>query len=235
MSLLFTDSFDLYNTLSQKYDTVNGSPSISTTSPRTGAQSMKTTGSGQYVQKNITLAQTLICGVGVDLVSGSPGVFNIFTLLDGATPQVAITCDGSGHLLAYRSSPGIGGNVLLGTSSAAMTYGTYHYIEAKVKVDSTTGTVDIHVDGISFLSLSGQNTQVTAFPQVGGVALGTWSGGGSITAMYWDDFYICDSTGSFNNTFLGPTSVLAILPTGNGTSDQWTIGGSARPLPTGRA
>ena len=119
--LLFTDSFDLYNTLSQKYDTVNGTPSISTTSPRTGLQSMKTTTSSQWVQKNISLAQTITAGVGVN--SASPG-FSIFTFLDGSTVQVQVYCDGSGHLVAYRGFFGGGGSAVLGTSSAALSLGT---------------------------------------------------------------------------------------------------------------
>lgn len=226
MALVFADSFDLYNTLSQKYDSVHGSASISATNPRTGTHSMKTTDTNQYVQKNIALTQTLICGVGVDFAAGTAGVFDIFTLPDGATPQVSIVSDGSGHLQAYRGFPGGGGNVLLGTSVAAMSFGTYHYVEAKVKIDPSAGTVDIHVDGISFLSLSGQNTRVSSASQVGSVILGAYTGGAGAT-IYWDDFYVCDTTGSFNNTFLGPTSILALLPTGNGSTDQWTIGGSA--------
>ena len=82
------------------------------------------------------------------------------------------------------------------------------------------------MDGVSFLSLSGINTRSSAASQIGSVILGAYSGGSGLT-IYWDDYYIANTSGSLNNTFLGPISVLAMLPTGNGTTDQWTIGGSS--------
>jgi hypothetical protein len=222
--LLFADSFGLYSTLTQKYDAVNGAPTISVTNPRTGLQSMKTT-TTQSVQKNIPFSQTVIAGIAVD-VTASFSNFTILSFQDGGTVQVSIFCDGSGHLAAYRNLLGIGGSALLGTSTSAMSIGAYHYIEAKVLVSSTVGTIDIHVDGVSFLSLTAQNTQVTASPRIGSVVMGPLSFGVGMTA-YWADYYICDTTGSVNNDFLGPTSILALLPTGDGTLTQWTIGGSA--------
>ncbi len=224
MALLFADSFDLYSMLAQKYDVVNGAATISSSNPRTGAQSMKTTTSNQWVQKNIALNQTVIAGIGFDLVAGAVGNTSIISFMDGNIDQVSVGTDGSGHLIAYRG--GVATGVLLGTSVAAMSFGTYHYIEAKVKANTVSGTVDVHVDGISFLSLAGINTSFSGMPQIGSVISGTLNGGTGNT-IYWDDFYICDSNGSFNNTFLGPTSILALLPTGNGSTDQWTIGGSA--------
>ncbi len=222
MSLVFADSFDLYNTLTQKYDVVT-SATISSMNPRTGTQSMKTTNTLQSVQKNISLTQTIIAGVGFAVTAGAPATISIFSFQDGATTQAFVGVDGSGHAVAYRGI--VGSAVLLGTSVAAISFGTYHYFEAKIKISSTVGTVDIHIDGIPFLSLSGVNTQISAFSQVGSVTLGTLGGGNQ--TIYWDDYYLCDANGSFNNTFLGPTSVLALLPTGNGSTDQWTIGGSA--------
>jgi hypothetical protein len=41
--------------------------------------------------------------------------------------------------------------------------------------------------------------------------------------LYYDDFYVCDNSGSApNNTFLGDVRVQTLLPTGAGASTQWT-------------
>ena len=45
MSLLFMDSFDHYSTLSQKYETIIGTPAISTSGARNGS-GCRTRGTG---------------------------------------------------------------------------------------------------------------------------------------------------------------------------------------------
>ena len=42
----------------------------------------------------------------------------------------------------------------------------------------------------------------------------------------FDDYYVCDNTGSNNNDFLGPQKVSMILPTGDHGTNQWSATGT---------
>ena len=49
-----------------------------------------------------------------------------------------------------------------------------------------------------------------------------------------DDLYICDGTGSApHNTFLGDCRVDTLLPTADGTAQQWTPSTGTHPLHAG--
>jgi hypothetical protein len=49
----------------------------------------------------------------------------------------------------------------------------------------------------------------------------------SAIQVWYDDFYICDATGTVNNGYLGDVRVDAIYPSGVGASAQFTPTGSA--------
>lgn len=119
------------------------------------------------------------------------------------------------EIRAYR------GGTLLGTSSGAgLTTGTWYYLEFKVVIDNTTGTIDIKVDGSDVLNLTGQDTQVGTPQNV--VSFSLTSSGATPRYFWYDDWYICDLTGSANNDFLGDHRVDLIVPNAAGDSTQWT-------------
>lgn len=135
--------------------------------------------------------------------------------------QLTLTTNLDGTLTARR---GGGNGTILGTSSAgtpALVDGVWQYLEFGVKISSTVGTVDIRVNGISVLSLTGQNTQGTANTTIAAFQM---LGGG--IANFCQDIYICDSNGSHNNTFLGDVHVSQYLATSNGTYTQYTPNGA---------
>jgi hypothetical protein len=49
-----------------------------------------------------------------------------------------------------------------------------------------------------------------------------WFGAGGFADSYIDDIYICNALGSVNNGFLGDVRVAPMLPSGAGSSTQWT-------------
>ncbi len=104
-----------------------------------------------------------------------------------------------------------GTTIEIGVSSEdVLSANTWHYIELAVKVNPTTGTVDVKVDDVSVLSLSGVNTQgLSNYGEIGGFQFLSPAGTNSDYEENWllDDIYILDSTGSVNNTFLGPIRV----------------------------
>jgi len=94
---------------------------------------------------------------------------------------------------------------------------TFHYIEIKVKIDNTTGTIDCHLDGVSEISGTGLDTQNTGNATANQVRLGV--GAGATWDCAYDDYYIADGTGG--QTFLGDVRVEALFPNGNGNSSQF--------------
>jgi hypothetical protein len=78
--------------------------------------------------------------------------------------------------------------------------------------------VDVHVNGTSVLSLTGQNTKAGSHNYHDGVDLQCAAG----WTAYFDDFYVCDGSGSLNNNFLGNVKVVAIFPNGDAGPNAWT-------------
>ena len=60
----------------------------------------------------------------------------------------------SGEIEVYRNT------TLLGmTSGAGLLVSVWAYVEVKIKCSSSAGTVDVRVNGVNRLSLTGQNTK----------------------------------------------------------------------------
>ena len=97
---------------------------------------------------------------------------------------------------------------------------TWVYVEIKVKFHASTGTVDIHFNGSSVLSLTGQNTDQTLNAQASQVMfLGSAN---NADHTQFDDLYICDTTGSINNDILGPQKIVLIQPASDSRTNQFT-------------
>lgn len=102
---------------------------------------------------------------------------------------------------------------------------TWNFIEVKIKVSdsSSVGDAKLRINekevwscgaGEDFKhSSNSTNNIVTA-------QIGTQTGGGTIYG-YIDDLYICDATGSINNTFLGDCKCEVLYPNANGNSSQF--------------
>jgi hypothetical protein len=113
----------------------------------------------------------------------------------------------------------------LDTSSASVVpLADWCYVEMKLVCDNTAGSYEVRIDGVDVLSDTGVDTQsdgdgyynVVRFN--GGLSSVTPSVG-----MRIDDLWICDSTGSAMNDFLGSGMKIAtISPDGDGDSTDWT-------------
>lgn len=88
----------------------------------------------------------------------------------GSLTQIALVMNRNGTFSIARGS-GLDefGNfelvdAILGTSSLAFLTDTYYYVEMKVKISTTVGTVEVRVNGDVWLSLTGVNTQPATTP-----------------------------------------------------------------------
>lgn len=217
--LLFCDSFDLYSTatIGSKYDVVSSSATISMAAARNGTQGLSC-GNDNYVQKNIPNRATVTVGFALFVKNFATNRIAV-AFMDGTTMQCCLTVGNTGILSFNR-----GLSTSLGSTSSPMSFGCWHYVEVQVTIGSS-GSATVKVDGATVISASG-NTQSSGSAQVGGVLLGDTQIFDSGT-FYYDDFYITDTNGSYNTGFLGDIKVSAQIPSGNGSTNNYSQNAAA--------
>lgn len=232
MTLLFMESFD-GGDAATKWTSWGGV--IGTSSPRwVGGSHNAFHGNNAFsaniVRKVLTAGAhaTFIVGCAVsvsNLTSGSTDGVNgkgFFSLMGdgGTTRHLTINCTSLGAVTVRR---GDGDGTLLGTSATGKILdSTWHYLELKATLHDSTGTVDVQVDGVNVLSLTGQDTKNGGTNATfDSLQLGTANSNSNFFTLH-RDIYICNGAGSVNNDFLGDCKVSLFVPTADSTPEQWT-------------
>jgi len=148
-----------------------------------------------------------------------PGLSN-YTLLSFTYNEqlaLALVMSNTGQIYFRRFmtnlTPDSGANVLA--------VDTWYYIEVKVvKTQSASaGDLQIWVDGVQWVTIDvGQDSMYSALDISTDCITFT---GYTVQTRLFDDLYVCDASGSVNNTFLGPIKVATLYPDGNGNSNQF--------------
>ena len=221
MTLLWMDGFELQD-LATRYPSYYGGAYVYEPG-RFGYGSSFITKDGGNVAQSVTPSSTLIVGCAmINWQSGNGGWLSVYG--DGGTVEhVRLSMDSTGHVVVSRAG------VVLGTSTAAplpVSTTIWGYIEMKVVISDTVGSVEVRANGdpTPILNLTGQDTRnggtSTNMDMVKLYASnGNWSG--------WDDLYVCNTSGTVNNDFLGDVRVYTLSPTGAGSSTQFTPLGGA--------
>lgn len=100
---------------------------------------------------------------------------------------------------------------------------SFNYFEWKMYKHATSGTCEVRVNGNILLSLTGQNTQQAGTLPYDWVFLYS----NDVSPHTWvDDLYICNSSGTVNNGFLGNISIVTLYPNAIGDSNDFMPSGS---------
>jgi hypothetical protein len=229
MSLLFGDSFDHYVTadLPIKYDSTPGSNfTINAAAGRNSTAGFRNSGNSNQtpLKKAIPNLGTVIIGFSLDMKGSFPASTTcLLAFRDNTTFQVTIAIGTDGKVRVYRGN--IASGTLLGTSTNSISNTGHHYVEVKVKIDPSVGTVEFRYDNVALIALTGQNTRTSANSFATNILFCSVEDGTtsySLSACDIDDLYICDSAGSVNNDFLGDVRVECLFPTGAGNYAQFT-------------
>jgi len=227
MALLFVEGFERYGSsagaptgLATKYSEVGGTTNTALIAGRIAGLGLKVhmapSGSPHIVPASFGNLATWIIGFGFrtgdELVST-----RIFSLYDSATEQFALRQTSAGELAVYRGTTLITG----GTSGVVLATNTWYYIEVKVTLGNT-GSYEVRLNGINILSDGSEDTTATANNYAQTIRLWGAFNSDPDTQFAFDDMYICDSSGSVNNDFLGPRKVVTLFPNGAGDSTQLT-------------
>ena len=177
---------------------------------------------GGYV-KNLDATKTsLIVGAAIRVVPYQ----NTYTepLLLGvrdANSQVAhlVKIGEDGRLKLYRWQYGY--DQLISVSVASAPARGWHYIELQVTQGTSNGILSVRINGIMAIQMTAQNT-IQGGGQLLTAFVGAVPGQNCPLTIDVDDFYIADTSGTINNTFLGDVRVDALQAQADGSLNQWT-------------
>ena len=211
--LMFTDSFDGYNyaDITQKWMNVTN---YSIGSGRHGSNSLRASISSAVAYKSFSPQSTIIVGFAFKTAGLTTGT--ILQFLDSGTVQCSLQLGSDGRLSVLNS---IGTSI--GTVAGTLIFiDTWYYIEMKVTISNSIAVDSCVVrinEAIVINVAAGYDLQNTTNAYANQIAL---KGTGSYNVDF-DDIYICDGSGTVNNTFLGDTKITAQHPTANGSSLQF--------------
>lgn len=126
----------------------------------------------------------------------------VWLLRDGAT-QICLGSSATGQVIVYRGDTGgvvRAGSVELGRSTLnVIRANTWHYGQWSVKIDDTTGTVALKIDGaVAFTTLTSQDTKAQTTTGINNVDIG--AAGLTVTVDHDDIVYQNSTTPLSNET-----------------------------------
>ncbi len=219
MSLVHMDGFDLYASSAdlQTVYNIGGGAYINTTGGRFGGGAVVT--NNQYVAYSVPGALTEIwfgfaynCQNptsygGVTTVTSNAGV-EMTLFYRPLTGQIDV-CTNAGD------SPVIGTATIAGLASG------WHWIEVHFKLSSSSGVVELWVDGVQQVNVTGINTANRGGTSISAVFLGT-DYSNNLNALI-DDFYILNpTTGSYNTGRLGDSRIETLKPSSDASPNNGT-------------
>ncbi len=234
--LQFQDSFDDRNTatggiLYGKYDdwrVVNGSPFVpDSVSGVTGFTNRGANfGVGafgfNYLTKNLTARATMIFAYRFRMATSPASFERLLEFKNSTTVHLYVrrNTGAAGTLSVYR-----GDDTLIATSTDTVDYNIVAHLQFKATIDNSVGSFELRVNGINILSRTGIDTQNGGSAVVDNITFGSLTGS---YAVQCDDVVICDTTGSYNNSFPGNQKIVCLSASAVGTSSMFTrSGGSA--------
>jgi hypothetical protein len=230
MALLWTDGFDAYgttvgNTVVGTIQMYGGNENAANFSVRAGRIAQKSielrSSSGNCSLSTPSLGNiaTAVVGFAFQAAFARTNTLIVVFREDGDSTQgmnLLLNTDGS---IAVRRNT----TTLFTTAANVIVADAWHYIEFKVTVHSSAGAYELKVDGVSLTSASGVNTRGGATNNYfNTIRLQGVSGVVAGRGHWFDDFYICDSSGAVNNDFLGDRRVITIFPDSAGDTTQFT-------------
>jgi hypothetical protein len=223
MALLWIDGFEGYGEtlngppiptgiLERKYAVTQSTATMQTKAGRYGGMSLYLGGSNNYLfPPALTTHDTMISGI--NWYCNSTRHISILTFYDGNTIGMEIRKqDNVSELQLFRN-----GTLIATTSGLGISVSTWYNVQMKIKCHDTLGEYEVKVDGVTVLSDTGVDTKAGSNNYHDNCVLRTYAA----RVPSFDDWYVCDGSGSINNDFLGVCKVVRIDPDGDDTAN-WT-------------
>jgi len=149
-------------------------------------------------------------------------IFGIAVMLNDTSWGIPrIYCNGNVEHINFRfQNNWLGvyrGETLLYEISTSIVLGQWNYFEFKVTISNTAGVIVVRKNGQVIGEWYNIDTNNGGTDALNGLNFNSARG-----AIRFDDFYLCDTTGTINNDFLGDVTVVALAPTANGSVNNFT-------------
>lgn len=221
MALLWAEGFEHFGTsgapspdFGRKYAIANREANMAVVTGRMSrALSTATTSNPYFQTPNLGTISEIIIGFAFRFYQSAHGAGVVFIIEGNGTAGIHLALFASNQLVLRR------GTTILATSVDSLRQNAYNYIELKATVHDTTGSATLKINGVQQFSISGVDTKVSTTTTA---SAARFHGFSTVQAYTFDDIYICDTTGSVNNDFLGSVRVDGTLPDGAGDDTDWT-------------
>lgn len=211
MAVLLIEGFDHFTAAQMTSKGWSAAPSSMVAARFSPGQAVQLATNGSSNKLLPSTYTTLIVGVAFKPAAVTNSNYQFLRLLTSAGGVIAAARVNASGLIEIIN----GGGTVYGTGTTALTAGSWFYVELKIFVNGASGTCELHLNGVSEIASSVGNFGSTAIAQV---QISSFNVGGSQI----DDLYVCDTTGTDNNTFLGDRRVVTLYPTADGSHSQWT-------------
>lgn len=227
--IFLMESFDKYptgNTFTVNRVTItNNNASISSTAPRTGVRCIETRQHDMYIDWPVAGLSEFIYGSGIRMnVIGAGNHISFREIASGAN-HVILATDATGHLIAKHGGTGAQYGV---TSPQAFAAAAWYWIEVRLKIHDTLGTIEVRVNGDVWIGATpaGAGGPLTGL-DTRNAGLGVCDRFYYTSAFFNNGLNIDDVVGIDPNvapaptSFIGDSRIECISPNGNGASSQW--------------
>lgn len=211
--------------LASRWTSVGAGVKVATTAPRTGAWHLNASDTSAstafYKDMGSSEHETFTVGFAYRPSAASSYDYNVvFYGIGGTVDHIRFYVDQVNRQLSFkRAGTTVIAQTATGIGPASWT-DTWNYYECKVTCDDTNGYVEARINGVSYLTWTGDTRNGGADAKIDRVYFGGTTGASN--TRYYDDIYICNGDGTSPNDFLGDCKVYPLLPNGNGTYSQLT-------------
>lgn len=204
--------------------TTTGTVAVSSTQKRTGSYSFRlnggTTGMAHAVIVPITGDPTEIY-FQVAMWHTNYSIYQtghkFLQWMSGATVLGCLVTENSYILGAYTGDKA----VQVATASWGLGTGSWSVLEGRLKIDNSSGVITIRCNGSQVLTFTG-DTQPGAVSAITGLIIGNVQVLMSDNYMYLDDIIVCDTNGSYMNSWINGARISRLAPDGAGNYSAWT-------------
>jgi len=213
MALLFATGFETNSVLASYFDALHTGYNIVSSPRRNGNYALRGIAPEGYVTKRLSSGvSTAISGIAfyVDNFRYDHYFLGFANSADNTNVELRVNTLGRLYVSIRQGAAYYYTNIYISIN-------TWYYVEMKAYCASSGGYVIVRLNGVEILNVSGINTAFdSSNPNTERVKIRGHD------QFYLDDWYICDTSGTKNNDFLGDIKVLSYTPTRDGSRIDFT-------------
>lgn len=156
------------------------------------------------------------CHFMIEAYPSGDGRMAIASFMDGAACHLRVFASITGNLYCTRDT-----TVIHYQSNRQLALGQWYHIEGKFRIGDTDGSIELRVDGETWLVANNIDTRNANTGNINGVRIGEKLANNANGTCLTDNFVLWDTTGAQNTDWLGDVEVLTVNPSADGTVTGW--------------